>query len=198
MSCSVLWILPSSTQVSIAAEARSKLFDAFISSLPTASPPTELLYGAASLLQDGAIESPSLVRHSLLFCEHFVVCQLGKDAAICFTIPVLLSFSPPLHVHYVPSHPPVQSSEALLGSDSIVLTMALDSTQYSINVQRAALNFVTTLCGKLEVARTSLLTMMDGLLYSLLNPPGNDIDSLLKAKVQSAYMCPHSLCTFRD
>ena len=56
-----IWIYPCAMQVSITAEARSKLFGMFISSLPSASPPTELLYGAAALLQDGTVDSPALV-----------------------------------------------------------------------------------------------------------------------------------------
>ena len=62
--------------------------------------------------------------------------------------------------------------------------MALDSAHYSVNVQRAALNFVTALCDKLEMPRTTLLATMDGLLYSLLNPVSDFTDSLLKAKVR--------------
>ena len=49
------------SQVSIAADIRSKLYDIFIMSLETASPQTELLYGSAALLQAGVTETMTKV-----------------------------------------------------------------------------------------------------------------------------------------
>ena len=51
-------------QVTVAAEARSMLFESFIASMTTATPQTELLYGSAALIQAGGMEAPSLVCHS--------------------------------------------------------------------------------------------------------------------------------------
>ena len=77
----------------------------------------------------------------------------------------------------------------LLGDDSLILKMALGPTPSSVAVQRAALNFITTLCSCVEIPRSILLSLMDGLLYCLINPPTGDTDTLLKAKVNGHCVC---------
>lgn len=77
-----------------------------------------------------------------------------------------------------------QNSELLLGDNSLILKMALGSAPPSVAVQRAALNFITTLCSCVEVPRSILLSLMDALLSCLINPPATaDMDTLFKAKV---------------
>ena len=77
-----------------------------------------------------------------------------------------------------------QCSETLLGDDSLVLMLALGPSPPSVSVQRAALNFITTLCSELDVPRPTLLTLLEGLLHCLINPTSDeDTDPVLKAKV---------------
>ena len=79
-----------------------------------------------------------------------------------------------------------QCSDTLLSDDSLVVTLALGPSPPSVSVQRAALNFVTTLCSELDVPRPALLSLLERLLHCLINPNSEDIDPVLKAKV---YVC---------
>ena len=82
----------------------------------------------------------------------------------------------------------MQRSESLLSDDSLLVSLAVGPslappTCGSVTVQRAALNFATTLCGDLDFPRSSLLTLLERLLYCLVNPHNGDVDPVLKAKV---------------
>ena len=59
--CSEYIVVIHITQISVSAETCSKLFDVFISCLPTVCPQTELFYGSAALLQAGAMETAAMV-----------------------------------------------------------------------------------------------------------------------------------------
>lgn len=85
------------------------------------------------------------------------------------------------------------SAETLLNGDGIIMTLAVGPSPPSVSVQRAALNFITTLCGELDVSRPTLLSMLERQLHCLINPISDeDNDPVLKAKVISVYVHHHN------
>ena len=76
----------------------------------------------------------------------------------------------------------IQDIESLLHANGTVITMAMSTGQVPIEVQRAALNYVSTLCQVREIKDLPTSPLLDRLLPVMLSHP-QDTDTLMQTKV---------------